>query len=155
MPTAAQSEPSVALTVSPLLLVIPMAEVTAEIRIAPKLGVALTGGIGAVRDPDLDDLIKLYEAGASVRYYATGSFRSGLQLGAEVMYVHATTTADSVRILAEGLAVGPFVGYKWTHSSGFTFDGQLGVNYYTLRADTIMDESNIGPLLNLNVGWSF
>jgi len=104
------------------------------------------------------DPIRLLEGGASLRYYVMGSFRTGLQIGAEAMYVHANVDDPSVEVRARGLALSPFAGYKWTHRSGFTLDGQLGVSFYTLRADsmsTSASESDIGPLLNLNVGWSF
>jgi hypothetical protein len=154
VPGPVLADPSVAITISPVHLVVPMAEVTAEIRVAPKVGVALIGGAGAVREETLDELIKLVEVGASVRYYVLGSFRKGLQVGGEVIYVHASTHDNSVMVRAEGLATSPFVGYKWTHASGFTFDGQLGVSFYTLRSDTA-EEKAVDALLNLNVGWSF
>jgi hypothetical protein len=150
-------DPTVAITVSPIHLAIPMAEVTAEIRIAPKLGVAVIGGLGRMRSELTNESIALAEGGASVRYYLTGSFRSGLQLGAEALYLHASTEDMTVEVKARGLALSPFIGYKWTHSSGFTFDGQIGASYMTARAKGAgqsADESKVAPMLNLNVGWS-
>jgi hypothetical protein len=154
---AARPDPSIAITVSPIHLLIPMAEVTAEVRLAPKLGLAVIGGVGRMRLATTNDSVGLVEGGGSVRYYVTGSFRSGLQLGAEALYVHASTDDMTVDVKARGLAVSPFVGYKWTHRSGFTFDGQIGASYMAVQAKSTTqtaEKSKVGPMLNLNVGWS-
>jgi hypothetical protein len=136
---------------------IPMVELTGEVRVARKLGVAVIAGAGAIRDMDTNALIKVYEAGASVRYYALGSFRHGMQIGGEAIYVKANTDNTGVEVRAKGLGISPFLGYKWTHRSGFTIDTQLGVTFITARADSstqTKQASKVGPLLNLNVGWS-
>jgi hypothetical protein len=160
-PVAAPADdlPRVALTFSPIHLVVPMAELALELRLSPQLGVAVIGGVGANRVEITDELIMLYEAGISPRYYVLGSFRHGLQVGGEVLYVHAVaddyTGAD---IRAAGLGLSPYLGYKWTHRSGFTFEAQGGVSFIAIRgkgqaSSTAKDD--IGPLLNLQVGWSF
>jgi hypothetical protein len=157
LPVAQHDEPTVALTVSPIHLVIPMAEVTAEVRLAPKLGLAVVGGLGRMRSGLTNEPIDLIEGGASIRYYVVGSFRSGVQLGAEALYVHASTQDMTVDVKARGLGLSPFVGYKWTHRSGFTFDGQIGASYMAARAkeaNQSAETSKVGPMLNLNVGWS-
>lgn len=152
-------EPSVAITTSPLLLIVPMAELTAEFRVAHRIGVAAIAGIGSFRDMDTNTRISLLEGGASARYYALGSFRSGLQLGAEAVYIHAATDATTVEVRAAGLALSPFIGGKWTHSSGFTLEGQLGASYMAAHAKAetgeMAERSAIGPMLNLQVGYSF
>ena len=157
--SAAPNEPRVAITVSPLHLFVPMAELTAEIRAADKFGIAVIGGVGTYHDPDTNARISLLEAGASARYYALGSFRTGLQLGAEVLYAHAFTDAMNIEVKAAGLAVSPFAGYKWTHSSGLTLEGELGVSYMAARAHAqtgqMAEKSKLGPLLNLQIGYSF
>jgi len=156
---AAADEPRVALTISPVHLIMPFGELTAEIRAADKVGVAVIAGAGSVRDDKVDSRITLLEAGANARYYVWGSFRRGVELGAEAVYVHASAEASSTGVQAEGLAVSPFAGYKWTHRSGFTLDGQIGASFLVARghADTgAMDErSKVGPMLNLQVGYSF
>jgi hypothetical protein len=159
-PTAARSdEPSVAITASPVHLAIPMAEVTVEVRVADKIGVAAIAGIGALRDKATNTNVALYEGGVSARYYLTGSFRSGIQLGAEALYVRASTDASGIEVEAAGLGVAPFAGYKWTHHSGFTFDGQLGATFMVARAKAetgeMAERSGVGPMLNLNLGYSF
>ncbi len=158
-PATAADLPTVAITVSPVHLAIPMAEVTTEVRLADNVGVAAILGIGSFRDKATDMSVNLYEGGVSARYYVLGSFRKGLQLGAEALYVKADTDASNIEVKAAGLSLAPFVGYKWTHSSGFTFDGQLGVAFMAVRAKAetgqMAGDDDIGPLLNLNVGYSF
>jgi hypothetical protein len=142
---------------SPIHLLIPMAEVTAEVRLAEKVGVSVIGGVGMFRDQDTNEKIALYEGGGSLRYYVTGSFRSGVQLGAEAVYVYASTNNTSVDVQANGLALSPFVGYKWMHHSGFTLEGQIGASYMAVHAASMTaaaSESKVGPMLNLQVGWS-
>lgn len=158
-PASPSSRPSVAITISPVHLVIPMAEVTVEARVADRFGIAAIAGIGSFRDAVTDTRIALYEGGASARYYALGSFGKGLQVGAEAVYVFAATDNTDVEVRAAGLALSPFVGAKWTHSSGFTLEGQGGVSFMALRAKAetgaMSERSGIGPMLNLNLGYSF
>ena len=88
-----------------------------------------------------------------------------MQLGVEALYVHASADdvdSSSVSATAQGLAIGPYVGYKFIADVGFTFNAQLGVQYVTARGEAASDtesasasDSNIVPLLNLNIGWSF
>lgn len=37
---------------------------------------------------------------------------------------------------ARGLGLSSFVGYKWTHHSGFTFDGQVGAAWIAAGASS-------------------
>jgi hypothetical protein len=157
-PAIAQA-PTVAITISPVHLGVPMAEVTTEVRVADKLGIAAILGVGSFRDKATDMTVNLFEGGVSARYYVLGTFRKGLQLGAEALYLKADTDASNIDVKAAGLSLAPFVGYKWTHSTGFTFDGQLGAAFVVARAKAetgqMAGDSRIGPLLNLNLGYSF
>lgn len=162
---------NVSLTFSPLHLFMPMLELTAEVRLARKFGVAALGGYGQItgeRDPgDTREPLTatVYEIGAQARYYVFGSFDHGMQLGAEVLYLHLDAdTTGSIVASGEGLAVGPFAGYKIATQFGFTFDGQLGIQYLAARAEAHDTDTNDSaeasdsvwiPLLNVNVGWSF
>ena len=151
-------DPRVSITVSPVHLALPVGEVTAEVRLHRTFGIAAIAAAGAVRVDGIDNRIAVYEGGLSARYYVTGSFRSGLQLGAEAIYLHANTTGDTMAVRAEGLGLAPFAGYKWTGRSGLTLEGQLGVTYLVARAESETasdDDSRVGPMLNLNIGYSF
>ena len=154
----APDEPMVSVTMSPIHLVIPMLELSAEVRILPRFGVAVIAGGGATRIKQTDELIKLVEGGISPRYYVWGSFRRGLQVGAELLYLHAIADDfTGATISASGLSVSPYVGYKWTHRSGFTFEAQGGVSILAIRGEGQMTSSSsteVGPLVNLQVGWS-
>jgi hypothetical protein len=149
------NEASVSLTMSPLHLVLPIIEVTGEYRVNPKLGVAVILGGGKVT-PKNSPSSSVYEVGASVRYYALGSFRKGIQIGAEVDYLHVS--ADGTDVKGAGIAAGPFVGAKWVSSFGLTLDGQIGGQYLKAQASsstTTASASNAAFLLNLNIGYSF
>jgi len=160
---------SLSVTVSPVHLLFPMLEGTVEYRLGPRLGLAGVAGLGSISVESGADSTRFVavEAGASVRYYPLGSFQGGLQVGAEALYVYLavdeSTTSVVVSGASDGLSLGPFVGYKWTGRSGFTFDGQLGLAvaaYHAHAEDSAggsssADSSSVFPLLNLNVGWSF
>ena len=91
-----------------------------------------------------------------MRVYVIGDFRHGMQLGGEVLYLHLND--DRLSATGEGLAVGPFLGYKIMIDAGFTFDAQLGFEHVSARANSgtsTANDKSIIPLLNLNVGWSF
>ncbi len=159
---------SVSLTISPIHLLLPVVELTLEVALAEQVGIAFIGGYGATSievDGDSDS-VAVYELGGSFRYYATGNFNGGLQVGAELLWVQVEleegATSDSLTAVGTGLGIGPFVGYKYTSSIGFTFDGQAGVMYLTARgeasdgdASETTSVSTVGLLLNLNIGFSF
>lgn len=160
-------EHTLSLTLSPLHLLFPLAEATAEYRGGPRLGLAAIGGVGSISVDVGSDKSRFFalELGGSVRYYALGSFQGGLQVGAEVLYVYLavddTTSSVSATGASDGLSLGPFVGYKWIGRSGFTFDGQAGLAIAAYRAHASdggsaasASDSSLYPLLNVNVGWS-
>lgn len=165
-PVARANEGYIAsITLSPLHLIMPMGEVTAEFRIIDKLGIAAVFGAGTFIYTDVTPPTVL-EAGASLRYYVVGDFEHGMQLGAEVLYAHvATSTSEgdvTVTGVGSGLAVGPFIGYKIATRVGFTFDSQVGVTFAAVDAEASgggqsasQSASLVGLLLNLNIGWSF
>jgi hypothetical protein len=145
------------LTISPLHLVLPVVELTGEVRVHDKIGIAVIGGAGKYTDPNVSGIsAKVYELGGQVRAYVIGDFRHGMQIGGEILYLHLSDSRLSAT--GEGVAIGPFVGYKLTIDAGFTFDAQLGVEHVSAQASNGTDTANnktFIPLLNLNVGWSF
>lgn len=158
---------SLSVTFSPIHLLFPMIEGTLEYKVQPRLGVAGVFGLGSlsVEETGVEQRFFIAEVGASVRYYLTGSFQRGLQVGGEALYAYlkvAEGTTVTVSGAGDGLSIGPFLGYKWTGRGGFTFDGQAGLAYAASRAhasdgtsSASSSENRIYPLLNLNVGWSF
>lgn len=146
----------VSITWSPVHLVIPMVELAGEYRAADPVGVALILGAGGA------DGVTVVEFGGQGRWYPVGSFDHGMQLGAEVLAVHAFGSDSGVRARATGVTLGPFVGYKVAARFGLTFDTQLGVQFEAIDATATngtstasAGESKLGPLFNLNLGWSF
>ncbi len=156
---------------SPIHLIMPVFEASVEVRAHDHIGIALIGGYGKVKVKDIfrSYTFDVYEVGGQLLFYPISKFDKGLQLGAEVMYLHVGTAdnyaGDEVTVSgsAGGIAVGPLVGYKVCTSGGFTFVAQGGVQFMTAKAEasdsngtTATDEaSNIFPMINLNLGWSF
>ncbi|HVJ20722.1 MAG TPA: hypothetical protein VM686_35170, partial [Polyangiaceae bacterium] len=171
-PPVAQEPPprDVSITLSPLHLLMPLFEAQVEARIFPNFSLALIGGYGAVTvessDPAISDLeLDVVEFGGQLTGYPLKDFKS-LQLGAEVLWIRVSgdNLGDTdITGVADGVAVGPFVGYKVLTSGGFTFAIQGGFEYIAIRGETSDNAGNtdsdeqkdIIPLLNANLGWSF
>lgn len=153
------------LTISPIHLALPMGEFTGEYRAGDKLGIGGILGFGSATVESSagdEDKLTLFEVGATLRYYALGSFIHGMQIGLEALYLYAGGDVGGVAAAGEGLSVGPFIGYKIATNIGFTFDAQLGGTYILVGAEAsdgetseTASDSAFGALLNLNVGWSF
>jgi hypothetical protein len=144
------------LTISPIHLLLPVVELTGEARVHDQVGLAFIGGVGRYTDKNLGVSASVYEAGGQLRFYVLGDFRHGMQVGAEALYLHLSD--PNLSATGEGLAAGPFLGYKVMTDAGFTFDTQLGFEHLFVRgasgSSTSSGETNI-VLLNANIGWSF
>jgi hypothetical protein len=168
---------SVAVLLSPFHLILPVVEITAEIRLHERIGVAIIGGVGSI-DPYQFQQTKpppgvktgrftVWEAGGQFVSYPVGHFDHGMQLGAELLYVGIAGSAESATNSAsgtgQGLSMGPFIGYKFTAKVGFSLAIQGGIAYVTARADAKDAQGNTasttdsqwGPLINFNLGWAF
>lgn len=143
-------------TISPLHLPLPLLELTGEYRVQPKISAALILGVGRVSDTNGTAHGGAFEVGAQGSYYLMQSFR-GLHVGVEVLYVHISDVTTDSSLTGAGVALGPFVGWKYIHRSGFTFVGQAGLDVGVVEASnasTSQKDRKVFPLLNLNVGWS-
>jgi len=151
--------PRVSITFSPIHLVLPVLEVTTEVRIAPPASVAVILGAGRVTADGADEAATVTELGIQGRYYPIGRRRHRMQVGAELLYIHGEGTSGGATATADGVAIGPFVGYKFTAGIGFTFDAQLGFQRVGIGASSsdgqTAEDKDWIPLINLNVGWSF
>jgi len=141
-----------------------------EARIYPHFSLALIAGYGTVtvesNDPTVGDLsLDVLELGGQITGYPIKDFKS-LQLGLEVLWVRVSgdNLGDTeISGVADGVAVGPFVGYKVLTSGGFTFAVQGGFEYLAIKGETsdnsgttVSGENNdVVFLLNANIGWSF
>jgi hypothetical protein len=153
----AESGPQVSITWSPVHLVLPLVELTGEYNVAPHMGAALILGAGRVSDANNTITATAYEVGAQINYYPMRRF-SGLHVGVEALYLSLGDVEQDMSVTAAGLAVGPYVGYKVQTSIGFAFVAQLGVYNAVVEAESstaMASDSDFGPLLNLNAGWSF
>jgi hypothetical protein len=159
---------SVALSVSPLHLALPIFEVTAELLLTRSTAVALIGGAGKVSVESTSNggtskqSFTVLEAGGPGRYSFYGSSQEGAFAGAELLYVHFSGEADGVTGVGNGFSVGPLIGYKWVWDSGFFIDLNGGVSSVVARASAQDGEdsesgesSEVLPNLNFNLGLSF
>jgi opacity protein-like surface antigen len=160
---------SVYLSFSPLHLVMPIVEVTAEAKVHRKIGLAGILGYGRVSQETAGQTYRFsaYEVGGQFVSYPIGHFDHGMQLGMEALYVHVNLDEGpnqrlDVTGIGNGLAVGPFIGYKLATQFGFSFNVQAGAQYMAVVANASADgtnaseaDSRVIPLLNLNLGWSF
>jgi len=153
------------LTLSPIHLLLPIVELTGELRLGTQAGVAFIGGGGRVTVTEPNSATKVrftvYELGGQLRYYVTGSFRRGMEVGAELLYVHVNGSLQDITGVASGLAMGPFFGWKTTTHAGFTFEVQGGVEVVTMGSQVTSSDGGSSsssvdyiPLLNLGIGWS-
>lgn len=166
---------TVAITFSPLHLLTAIFEVQAEFPIGSKFGVS---GIAGYGQPTLErkttdgeviseHTVGVVELGAQGAYYVVGTVDHGMQLGAELLYVHLDideTDFDGVSSgVGEGLAIGPFLGYKLVTNVGFTLHVQLGVQYAAIQAEATSTDGDVSSgerdsvlvLLNIGTGWAF
>lgn len=156
-------------SISPLHLILPIVELQAELRVIDHLGVSLIGGYGRLTaKSSTDDVLHFsaLELGGQLVWYPKEIFE-GLHLGAEAMWLEATldeplgTTRYSG--VGAGFSVGPLIGYKWIHESGFSVFVQGGFTVLLSRAHVKNDlgqeatakENEILVLLNVNLGWTF
>jgi hypothetical protein len=164
------------ISISPFHLALPMVELTGEFKAHRKIGVAVIGGVGSVTvngtstsgltTTATKEKFGVWEVGGQLVSYPVGHFDHGMQLGVEVLYMGLTgsnpTGGVDVTGAANGLAMGPFVGYKLATRVGFSFNVQGGAEYVTARATANAGTATASasasawiPLLNINVGWSF
>lgn len=151
--------PSVSITTSPIHLVLPVFEVTTELRVADQVGVAVILGAGSVTPEGETQKVGVFEVGGQGRYYLTARRKHRLHVGAEVAYLYAEAASGNVTATGNGVSFGAFGGYKYTAGIGFTFVAQLGVAATGFAAEDsaggTASDREVMPLLNLDVGWSF
>jgi len=149
--TAHADEPDhnrLTLTLNVPYLLVPIYQVNAELALRPRWSVAVRGGAGTSDLGGVDR--RIMEFGAQGTYYVRGNVDRGVQLGVDARIV--SYEGDGMLMgLGDGLAAGPFVGYKRTFGRGFTLQGQLGVQVVA----TGKSEDRVLPFLALSAGWSF
>ncbi|MCA9546850.1 MAG: hypothetical protein KC613_20735 [Myxococcales bacterium] len=148
---------------SPIHLALPVVEQQAEFLVSDALSVAAIAGFGKVSDglSTTEDSLTVLEAGAQVRGYFYGNSEGGAFGGVEALYVSIDGEVDGVTALGSGLELGAIAGYKWTWDN-FFIDLNGGVGYVVAKAEAndgdrseSASDSDIIPILNFNLGWSF
>lgn len=145
---------TISITASPLYASQSVAQVTGELKILDNVSVAGVAGYGFRKGEDVTF------GGGQVRVYLNGGFSGGLHIGAEALYakLSESSSLDGMINLMNGTSAGPFVGYKYTFPFGLTFDVIGGIRFSEGRIETGApgsEDSKLGPLANINVGWTF
>jgi hypothetical protein len=158
-------------TVHPIGLVVGVYQVSGEWRTADKVGVLASPQVTYRTFPDRDDTTDLEEvgAGASIqgRYYALGTFPTGLFLGglAGAFYdsVHGKQDGEDAELQTTTIAFGAVAGGKVSFPVGLTLDADLGIAFaerlQTASVGTTTSfpgsASNVHAVLDIRAGWSF
>jgi len=138
----------VSLTLNVPYLLVPVYELNAELAVRDTWSVALRGGVG--ESSFLDDERTIVELGGQGIYYVRGDAHRGVQLGIDTRFVRYE--GDGMLAgLGDGVAVGPFVGYKRVFRSGVTLGGQVGAQVAAVGES----DGRVLPYVALALGVSF
>ncbi|HNR66627.1 MAG: hypothetical protein RBS57_02430 [Desulforhabdus sp.] len=144
------SQHHVSLTISPFHLFNPELHVTGEVRLTPKMSVAIMLGAGRITDEG--KTCSIWEGGGQFRYYLLGDFEHGTMIGADVGYVDIDAQIEDPIAYLVGVHAGGFLGYKFSMQAGFTAELQIGPVF--LWGETA-DTSEWQTLQAFKIGWSF
>ncbi len=172
--SAQERRTDIAITISPIHLVLPIVELTGEFALDDNIAIAGILGAGSIGVATVDstssisgESFTVLEFGSSFRYYLVGDFDHGMQVGGELLYVYIDSgdlETESVTAFGQGLAIGPFIGYKIAATFGLTFEIQAGGAYVAAFAQaentetgetSSASDSDFIPIVNLQLGWSF
>ena len=155
---------TVAVSISPLHLILPMVELQAEYLAHPKFSASLIGGYGSIEAKNSwGETLKLdvLEVGTQARGYFYGTSEGGAYGGLEVLYISIDGGSAYGFGVGSGTSVGGFAGYKWTWENFFIdLNGGLASIVITAEAtdgaETAKEEKRkTGALLNFGLGLSF
>lgn len=150
----ARAERKLSVMIEPMFLVLPMVDATVEYQVTPHVGIAAIAGYGKVLFTST-----LYDLGGQGNIYLKQDFR-GWHLGSEVRVLWGDSDMSlfggpSKKSFAHERVVGIYGGYKWITSWGFTAVVELGIGRLDMTSSSEPPYSQVIPVGNLNVGWSF
>ncbi len=156
-----RAEPTDTLSIEPVFLVLPMAELTAEHMVTPQVSFAATGGIGHAFLP-IGNM--MYDLGGQGNVYLMRHF-SGVHLGALIKYMWGDSGGavfpGGPSVMDTSMTereVGIYAGYKWITRRGFSATIQYGVGRLDITStdkNSDLPRSQIIPIGQATLGWSF
>ncbi|MCB9780404.1 MAG: hypothetical protein H6742_17700 [Alphaproteobacteria bacterium] len=130
----------VAVLLAPAQLTVPQAELTVDIKVAPRTSVAPVIAL------DLSGPIRLGHFGGQLRHSFAGTWERGAFLAAEVVTGDGSWKHED----STGVAFGGMAGGRYTFTPALTLEGGIGGRVH-------WDGSKAWPgaLVHLGIGWSF
>ena len=143
-------------SISPIQLVIPIVSLSSERSVAQDVGFGGRISAGSVNNSTA------FGGGIFANYYAIGDFDHGMMIGGSLNYAHAEGSDQEITATANGVGLGPHIGYKVNFGFGLTTSLQLGGAYIIATGSGTDGTSSASVSANgfaatgdLKVGWSF
>ena len=136
---AEPAEGNATLSVSALSQGSPMISASGEFRLAPRMGLTLTGALGG-------DAYPAWDAGVGVDGYVAGDFSRGLSLGAVV----GASDLGLDPIIGSAPSITPRVGVKYTFPVPITLEAYAGVTIQPADVALV-----VAPSLRIGAGFTF
>lgn len=159
--------------IDPMLLFLPLGQLTVEYKVHPMIGLAVLGGYGQVTtarnvgfgSQDVNQV--LLRAGGQFNAYLWGGFASGSHVGVELLYQRFGEGDDGLTKASDNTQLGLYGGYKYTHmlspavgltgllQAGYSFElhSSRGVTTSTTTVNRFGLPSE--TMLNLKLGATF
>lgn len=156
----------------PMLLFLPLGQLTAEYKLHPMLGIAVLGGYGQVTSERnagfgfVNVTQPVLRVGGQANAYLWGNFASGSHFGVELLYQRIGEGDDNLTKASDNTQLGLYGGYKYTHmlspTLGLTALLQAGYTFELHSSSTTTSTATVyrfnlpsDTLLNIKLGMSF
>jgi len=147
-PAQADGYEQLSVTTEVFYLFIPVFTLRTEYAFRDRWSASVRGGWG--RRTDFGQTSDIFELGAQGTYYLTGNASRGVQVGVYARYAGFENDGQLLGV-GDGVAFGPFVGYKRVFASRLTLGAQLGAELVASGRS----EDPVIPYVSLSVGLSF
>jgi hypothetical protein len=144
-------------TLDPLYLTAPIAQVTAEYRPVAHWSAALLAGMGSYANIDQPEN-KVWQMGAQARWYPFSPSRHEPHFLTQFVRSHQRVGDSDPTVqefVYDNYDTALLGGYKYTSGAGFTFEVQTGLILSVERERGEPVFTVVRPHLNMGVGWSF
>jgi hypothetical protein len=159
----AAAEPTLTVSLEPVMLVMPMVDSTIEYSPVPHLGLAVRAGYGHIGIPFVAGA-NIYELGGQANWYINQSFK-GWHVGTEATWLWGGLSGylfdnqqqmmPSQQQASPERVLGAYGGYKFVWWRGMSAVVQVGVGKLDMKSSPDGPIHQVIPVANANLGWSF